>query len=261
MVLRVVVVFHSLFNARYYRDEVIPTALALYACLPQDTLEGVDLEVGHMLPEIMFVISKIPRPFWPRWGGSGTPGAITDGNDQSSSSPALPPSHGVRERPTVGSWMEGNTNRGGGDGVGRDASRGGGAGVAIGLSVEVPTGVSTGFSAEFSNGNSNSVSSAFPNEYVGGDFSNRFEGVGSPGRHSGGGVGDDAHEFPVLDGDESFLVWESLGRVGNSAGERFVRGPWVVFRVKREEYVKFYTEQASTLDQVVLGTTKGDMLC
>ncbi|CAN0172506.1 unnamed protein product [Ascophyllum nodosum] len=41
--------------------------MELYACLPQDMLEGVDLEVGHTLPESMFVMTGTVRPTWPRW--------------------------------------------------------------------------------------------------------------------------------------------------------------------------------------------------
>ena len=55
---------------RYYVEEIIPTARALYTSLPQDVLEGVDLEVGHTLPESMFAITGAVRPSWPRWGGN-----------------------------------------------------------------------------------------------------------------------------------------------------------------------------------------------
>lgn len=60
---------------RNYREEIIPTALELYASLAQDVLEGVDLEVGHTLPESIFVVTGTARPSWPRWGGS--PSAAT----------------------------------------------------------------------------------------------------------------------------------------------------------------------------------------
>ncbi|CAM9490404.1 unnamed protein product [Ectocarpus fasciculatus] len=60
---------------RHYREEVVPTALELYASLAQDVLEGVDLEVGHTLPESIFVVTGTVRPSWPRWGGS--PSAAT----------------------------------------------------------------------------------------------------------------------------------------------------------------------------------------
>lgn len=60
---------------RHYRDEVIPTALELYASLPQDILGGVDLEVGHMLPEAMFVITGIARPSWRHWEPLASPAA------------------------------------------------------------------------------------------------------------------------------------------------------------------------------------------
>lgn len=64
-------------SCRYYREEVIPTALQLYASLPQDVLEGVDLEVGHTLPESVFVVTGTNRPSWPRWDGSSPMAATT----------------------------------------------------------------------------------------------------------------------------------------------------------------------------------------
>lgn len=62
---------------RHYREEVIPTALDLYASLAQDVLEGVDLEVGHTLPESIFVVTGTARPSWPRWGGSPSVASAT----------------------------------------------------------------------------------------------------------------------------------------------------------------------------------------
>ncbi|CAM9625209.1 unnamed protein product [Hapterophycus canaliculatus] len=62
---------------RYYREEVIPTALQLYASLPQDVLEGVDLEVGHTLPDSVFVVTGTTRPSWPRWDGGSPAVAIS----------------------------------------------------------------------------------------------------------------------------------------------------------------------------------------
>lgn len=56
---------------RHYRDEVIPSALALYTALAQDTIEGVDLEVGYMMPDSILAVSRTERPSWPRWSGVG----------------------------------------------------------------------------------------------------------------------------------------------------------------------------------------------
>lgn len=88
---------------RYYREEVIPTALLLYASLPQDVLEGVDLEVGHTLPESVFVVTGTTRPSWPRWDGN-SPMATT------------PPA------------IEGSGASGGGGGGGGSGASGGGVG-------------------------------------------------------------------------------------------------------------------------------------
>lgn len=97
---------------RHYREEVIPTALKLYASLPQDVLEGVDLEVGHTLPESVFVITGAARPSWPRWGGSPSAVATT---------PSIEGSRGNGPGSGAGSHGTGH----GGGGSGGMGSRGG----------------------------------------------------------------------------------------------------------------------------------------
>lgn len=44
------------------------------------------------------------------------------------------------------------------------------------------------------------------------------------------------------------------GRDGSGGGRAFTYGPWVVFRVAREEYLEFYGGQAAVLDQAVGGS-------
>lgn len=160
----------ALFARRHYRAEIIPTALALYASLPQDTLEGVDLEVGHTLPESVFVVTSTVRPSWPRWGGnpSGTSRMGHAGNTAASDT------LNSRRRLTHGSFSSGD-------------------GGATGVENDVGT------------------------------------------RHA---------------------------RIGASSTE-FMQGPWIVFRVAREEYLEYYQRQAAALDSAI-GVSSGnvdDMLC
>eukprot|EP00752_Nemacystus_decipiens_P006235 g5625.t1 len=161
---------------RHYREEVIPTALKLYASLPQDVLEGVDLEVGHTLPESVFVMTGTARPSWPRWGGS--PPAVT----------TTPSIEG-----------QGGNVRGGGGGGGGDG------GVGFGV----------------------------------------FNGSGGDSvRMGGGGRGG---------GMRCAGGWEG-GRSGRGVRGVFLPGPWVVFRVARDEYLDFYGGQAAALDQAIAGS-------
>ncbi|CAM9618526.1 unnamed protein product, partial [Pylaiella littoralis] len=150
----------------HYREQIIPTALELYASLPQDVLEGVDLEVGHTLPESMFVVTGTARPSWPRWG-ENLPSTGT----------------GTATSPTV---VAGGEAGAGGTGNNSPGSRGGGA------------------------------------------------GMGGGGRGNGMGC--------------------TEGRDGSGGGRAFLQGPWVVFRVAREEYLEFYGGQAAVLDQAVGGS-------
>lgn len=50
---------------------------------------------------------------------------------------------------------------------------------------------------------------------------------------------------------------------GWQGGQGFLPGPWMIFRVAREDYLEFYRGQKEALDQVVGGATAGleDMLC
>ena len=174
---------------RHYREEVIPTALKLYASLPQDVLEGVDLEVGHTLPESVFVMTGTARPSWPRWGGSPS-SAVTA---------ATPSIEGQREHAPDS----------------HGAGHGGGGGGEMG--------------------------------FGGGRFipGRAFSGSGGGGVRMGGG------------GMRCAGGWEGGGGGSGGGGGRgvFLPGPWVVFRVAREEYQEFYRGQAAALDQAIGGST------
>lgn len=177
---------------RHYREEVIPTALKLYTSLAQDVLEGVDLEVGHTLPESVFVMTGTVRPSWPRWGGS--------------------PSAATTTTPSIEGGGRGNVPGSGvgGHGTGHAATGGERGGDGVG-------GGGTGSGGE---------------RFIrGGSYSRRSGGSGGM-RYAGG--------------------WEGVGG-GRRGG--FMPGPWVVFRVAREEYLEFYRGQAAALDQAIGGST------
>lgn len=162
---------------------MIPTALKLYASLPQDVLEGVDLEVGHTLPESVFALTGTARPSWPRWGGS--PSVVT------ATTPTI-----EGERGNAPGSSGAGSHRPGRAGAGDDGGGGSGSG---GMGIR----------------------------------DGRFIS-GSP---FGGGGGDSGRA------------------IGGGGGRgRFLPGPWVVFRVAREEYLKFYRAQATALDQAIGGS-------
>lgn len=66
------------------------------------------------------------------------------------------------------------------------------------------------------------------------------------------------------EGENGDGVSNGIGGYGGDIGrgnECFIPGPWLVFHVRREDYVEFYIRQAKSLDLVVRGLCAEDMLC